>query len=111
MLATEYSDLPFKSIFHEVRWFKTSSSYHYVDGSVMLIDIREPDEIERAKVTFGAETILIKNDRVPFISSNMADANVYNYENDYVIENKGTLEEFRETIKKFAEERFNVKGE
>lgn len=111
VLATEYSDLPFKSIFHEVRWFKTSSSYHYVDGSVMLIDIREPDEIERAKVTFGAETILIKNDRVPFISSNMADANVYNYEYDYVIENNGTLEEFRETIKKFAEERFNVKGE
>ena len=70
---------------------------------VVLMDIREPEEIERAKKEFDAKTILILNDRVPHILSNMADANVFNYEYDFVIENNGTLEEFEEAVKSFAE--------
>ena len=98
-LLTDYNDLPFMDVTNRVVDFKYDEDY-----TVMLIDIREPKEIERAKDAYGAKTILIKNDRIPFISSNMADANVYNYTYDYVIENNGTLEEFREKVHEFAKE-------
>lgn len=68
----------------------------------MLIDIREPNEIQRAKEKFNAKTILIENNRVDVISSNFADANVFNYDYDYVLHNNGTLEEFRLLAKEFA---------
>lgn len=98
-LLTEYNDLPFSDIMLWVMRFRSSD---LID--VLLIDIREPEEIERAKKAFGAKTILIKNDRVPQLTSNMADAGVYNYDYDIIIENNGTLEEFREKVKQFAEE-------
>lgn len=97
LLTTAYSDLAFRDLKRIVEWFH-SNEY----DEVLIIDIREPEEIERAKVAFGAKTILIKNDRVAPITSNMADANVNNYNYDYVIENNGTLEELKETVKAFA---------
>lgn len=97
LLLTDYSDLPFEDVMKRVEEFKRDDQY-----GIMLIDIREPDEIERAKKAFDAETVLIASDRVPVIESNMADANVYNYEYDYIIENNGTLDEFRETTRIFA---------
>jgi dephospho-CoA kinase len=98
-LLTEYNDLPFTDVENRVNEFLYEEY-----ARVMLIDIREPKEIERAKVAYGAKTILIKNDRIPFISSNMADAGVYNYTYDYILENNGTLEDFRETVRAFAEQ-------
>ena len=98
---SEYNDLPFRRVRACVYKFECLGTFK---DHVLLIDIREPEEIERAKKTFGAKTILIKNDRVAPITSNMADANVLNYNYDFVIENNGTLEEFEETIKKWAEE-------
>lgn len=99
ILTTEYSDMPFRDMSHYVDTFRGMKLYN-----ALFIDIREPEEIERAKQAFGAKTILIKNDRVPHIYSNMADAGVFNYDYDIVIENNGTLEEFKETAKKFVEE-------
>lgn len=99
VLTSEYSDMPFKDISAFVNKFREMWLYQ-----VLLIDIREPAEIERAKQEFRAETILIKTDRVPPIRSNMADAGVFDYDYDIVIENNGTLDEFRETVKKFAED-------
>ena len=106
VLLTDYSDLPFEDVTRRVEEFRSDDSYR-----IMLIDIREPDEIERAKIAFDAETILIVNDRVPAIESNMADANVYNYEYDYVLENNGTLEEFKETTEFFANNYIFRRGE
>ena len=96
LLTTEYSNMPFEAIRNKVDEFM-SSKY-----SVMLIDIREPEEIEKAKITFNAKTILIENNQVKFISSNMADANVFNYTYDYTIKNNGTLDEFRNEVYKFV---------
>ena len=98
-LTTEYSDMPFKDMSDRVDIFKEFDKWF----EVMLIDIREPAEIERAKKAFGAKTILIKNDRVPKIESNMADAGVYDYEYDIVIENNGTMNDFRNTVRAFVE--------
>jgi hypothetical protein len=97
LLTSAYSDMPFKSIEFAIGGFIESKHYQ-----VMFIDIREPNEIERAKIEFGAKTILIKNDRVAPITSNMADANVNNYNYDIVIENNGTLADLRETVQKFV---------
>ena len=104
LLTTEYNDMPFEDLKRIVKIFLYNTPY-----PVLIIDIREPEEIERAKKEFGAETILIRNDRIKPITINMADANVENYIYDYVIENNGTLEEFRETVKQFVEENIKTK--
>lgn len=96
-LLTDYNDVPFKYIIRCVDEFNRD-----LVSQVLLIDIREPEEIERAKVAFNAKTVFIENNRVDKIVSNMADAGVYNYEYDYIVENNGTLDEFRENIKAFA---------
>lgn len=97
LLTTEYSDMAFNAIKEMVDDFLMDNLHQ-----VMLIDIREPEEIEKAKAAFGAKTILINNYRVKFIDSNMADANVYNYKYDFEISNNGTLDEFRNQIYEFA---------
>ena len=96
MLTSEYSNMPFEAVRQSVKEFRNNNIHE-----VMLIDIREPEEIEKAKQTFCARTILIKNDRVNFINSNTGDANVFNYTYDYVIENNGSLEEFKDNVFNF----------
>lgn len=96
-VTTEYNDLSFRYIKSMVIKFLNDS-----DCSVLLIDIREPEEIERAKKEFGAKTILIVNDNVEHITSNSSDAGVYDYGYDYIIENNCNLYDFRESVKTFV---------
>lgn len=106
LALTEYNDCSFKWMEEHYIWWKNYDTSAFEDTWVMvlLIDIREPEEIERARRAFHAKTILIKSDRVAPITSNMADARVLEYNYDYIIENNGTLEDFAETVKKWAEE-------
>ena len=97
-MLTQYDDIPFKDITAIVTDFKNNK----IETEVLLIDIREPEEIARAVETFGAETILIDNPNVVKIESNHADANVNNYEYDYIIENDGTLEQLDAMAKLFV---------
>jgi hypothetical protein len=97
VLLGEYGDLPFQILIKSVAQFYDS----YND--VLLIDIREPAEIERAKIAFNAKTIFIKNSRVPKITSNMADAGVENFDYDIIIENEGTIEEFCDNVIDFID--------
>lgn len=75
---------------------------------VLLIDIREPNEIEKAVKRYNARTILIDS-QFPLslenlANSNSSDHNVYSYkEYDYTIGNYGTLDEFKKKTKEFAE--------
>lgn len=102
ILTTEYSDMSFKDISEEVEKFMRGD-YDIYDKNVMLIDIREPKEIDRAVNAFGAETIFIDNYNVEAILSNTADANanIYTYDYDYFVLNDGTLDEFRNEVKEF----------
>jgi dephospho-CoA kinase len=100
VLTSEYSDLAFNYL---KSWVNQTQRDDYM-FRVLLIDIREPDEIERAKNEFGAKTILITNDRIEPILSNMADANVFEYTYDYTIDNSGSFEDFEANIRIFAEE-------
>lgn len=94
---TKYDDIPFKDITSIVTDFKNNK----IETEVLLIDIREPEEIARAVETFGAETILIRNHNVRKIESNHADRDVENYKYDYIIENDGTLEQLERVAKLF----------
>lgn len=99
-LLTKYDDIPFKDVASIVADFKNN----YIEVDVLLIDIREPDEIARAVETFGAETILVRNPNVTKIESNHADKNVENYNYDYIIENDGTIEQLDKVAKIFVKE-------
>ena len=98
-LSTDYNDAPFKDVLSLVTDFKNSKDFDECD--VLIIDMRDPKDIARAVETFGAETILIRNPNVRKIESNHADANVENYEYDYIIENDGTLEQIERVAKLF----------
>jgi hypothetical protein len=98
-LCGEYNDSPFTYLIRCVVLFKNHDA-----KKLMFVHIREPEEIKRFAERFGAKTILVKNDKVKNITSNMADANVYNYEYDYIIENNGTLIDLKEKAKHFVEE-------
>lgn len=95
---TKYDNIPFKDISSVVSDFKKN----LIDTDVLLIDIREPEEIARAVEAFGAETILIRNPNAQKIESNHADRDVENYEYDYIIENDGTLEQLEKVAKFFV---------
>lgn len=95
---TKYDDIPFKDITSIVTDFKNNK----IEAEVLLIDIREPEEIARAVKTFGAETILVRNPNAIKIESNHADRDVENYEYDYIIENNGTLEQLERVAKLFV---------
>ena len=97
-MLTKYDDIPFKDIASIVTDFKNND----IETEVLLIDIREPEEIDRAVKTFGAKAILIDNPNVERIESNHADANVKNYEYDYIIENDGNLEQLDKVAKLFC---------
>ena len=97
-LLTQYDDIPFKDITSIVTDFKNNR----IDSEILLIDIREPEDIARVVKEFGAETILIRNPNVRKIVSNHADRDVENYEYDYIIENDGTLEQLERVAKLFV---------
>lgn len=95
-ITTEFNDMSYDDVAEKVAYFLKTDFF-----DVMLIDIREPEEIERAIEGYGAEAIYINNVNVPMVTSNESDANVDNFVYDYIIANDGTLDEFAETVKDF----------
>lgn len=98
LLTTEYNDMPFQCMKKRVNKFYEDSI-----AVILFLHIREPEEIERAVKEFDAKTILIKRDNIKHIKSNMADENVFNYNYDIIIENNGTLDDFKEAANSFTE--------
>lgn len=96
LLCTEYNNMPFKSMQEKVEEFENDNA------EFLFLHIREPEEIEKAKKAFNAETILIIRDNIKQITSNMADKNVRDYDYDIVIYNNGTLEELNNRAIKFC---------
>lgn len=90
LLCTDYNDLPLNSMKNKFKEFLNNGS------NFLFLHIREPEEIEKAKKVFDAKTILVKRDSIKHITSNMADANVLNYDYDIVIKNDEGIEELRD---------------
>lgn len=98
LLCSEYNDMPFISMLEKVKLFKSSNS------DILFLHIREPKEIERARVEFGAKTLLIKRKSVKHIVSNEADRDVFNYTYEIEIDNDGDIEDLCRIAKNFADD-------
>ncbi len=98
LLCTDYNNMPFNSMTEKVEEFAAS------DSQMLFLHIREPEEIEKAKIAFNARTVLIKRDAVKHITSNMADGNVFNYQYDIVVDNDSDLEGFCKKAIQFVED-------
>lgn len=99
LLAEKHFNHSIKYVLSEKSWFD------YLDVlKVMFIHCREPENIDAIKLKIDCETICIKNDNVKQVTSNMADANVHNYNYDYYIHNNGTLDDLEKMAKSFLEE-------
>ena len=105
-LSDNYNDAPFRDVASIVSDFQNN----YIEADVLVVDMRDPKDIARAVETFGAETILIRNPNVEKIESNHADANVENYEYDYIIKNNGSLEQLDWVAKEFVDNIINGMG-
>lgn len=101
LALSEYDDSPYERVKRKALYFLDDD--RFING-VLFIDIREPEEIERAKKEFDAQTILITSDRIEQVVSNMADARVYDYEYDIIIDNSGTLEDLFDAAIEFSKE-------
>lgn len=99
-LTDDYCDLSFQDISDAINDFMCDGN----DALMLFIHIREPENIKRVVNKFGAKTVLIKNDHKELITSNESDANIFNYDYDYVIYNNEGLEELRNSVKKFVKE-------
>lgn len=104
-ITTEFNDMSYDDVAEKVAYFLKTDFF-----DVMLIDIREPEEIERAIEGFGAEAIFIENKNVPAVTTNLSDRNadVEFFEYDHIVLNNGTLEDFEKTVKRFYE--FIIRG-
>ena len=87
VLTSEYNDMPFRSMSEVVDTFRTS------EHEILFLHIREPENIARAVMAFGAKSLLVKRSGLENITSNYSDANVDNYDYDFVVENNGGLNE------------------
>ena len=91
LLSTGYNNFPYEYLKENIDKFMQDKS-----SNVLFMHIREPEEIDRIKKEFGCITVLVQNINVDNIDSNMADANVHNYEYDYVINNDYDLNRLKE---------------
>jgi hypothetical protein len=97
-LSTDYNNNPYEYIKRTIEYFRRDDTPY----GLMFIHVREPNEIHKIKTELNCETILVRNKNVRPITSNTADANVENYEYDYVINNDGTLDDLKETARRFV---------
>ena len=96
-LLDSYNDCSFNYISYLINAPTYFNGERTMPTPYIFVDAREPDDIDRLKENFNCTTILIK--RGPAIEfNNDADDNVFNYQYDIVIENNGTLEEFKESV-------------
>lgn len=97
-LSTEYNDMPFKTMVATINTFKQHTEYE-----VLYLHVREIPELKRLVDYYRAKTLLVKSNRISPIKSNWADANVNNYEYDYIVYNNGTLEDLEKQALEFIE--------
>lgn len=102
-ITTEYNDMSYDDVAEKVAYFLKTDFF-----DVMIIDIREPEEIERAIEGFGAESIFIESKHAQTVTTNSSDKNVELFEYDHIVKNNGSILDFQLTIKDFYEK--NIRG-
>ena len=94
------SDKLFDGVFKNAEIMVQRWNEEHAEGAI-FIHSREPENIERYKNKFRAQTIFVQRDvsRKPY--NNLSDSGVEEYVYDIVIENNGTLTELREKAEEF----------
>lgn len=106
-LLTAYDNIPFKKTIENVRFWIEPEDKHLVDAlddyeyTLVFIDVREPEEIDKYKKEFNAKTILIRNPFAEARATNESDVDVLNYDYDYVIWNDSTLYTLKKKARDF----------
>ena len=103
-MSTKLFDHPYKYVSKCIEDFKKSND------EILFIHSREPEEIDRFVKDFNCITLLVKNPNIKQIKSNHADANVDDYNYDFIIENDGSLDDLRIKAKEFIS-KLEVKNE
>ena len=111
-LLTQWGDVPFEDVKRRATLFNANAiSYDFsTDEVIVFVHCREPQEIAKFVREMNAITLLIRREAIENNKqSNHADAEVFNYNYDYIVENNGTLEELEESAVTFLREVFQGK--
>ena len=93
-LLTKYDDVPFKETVKQIHYWTEPTAHitqNYIfnyEYTLVFIDVREPEEIDKYKKEFNAKTILIRNPEAEAKAFNESDMDVLNYNYDYIIWNR-----------------------
>lgn len=95
---SEYNNLPFKQMAHEIKIFKD-----FREEQILFIHVREPEEIKKLVSEYPEiKTLLIIRGQNPYKEfGNMADDNALNYNYDFVFKNNGKLENLERDFLEF----------
>lgn len=100
ILSANYNDHPYQMLVATINEFYDVADEHMF----LFLHVREPEEIIRLKEEFPEIiTVLIKNKNVEEIATNMADANVDDYNYNIVIHNDDGLLELNQKAQNFTE--------
>ena len=111
-LLTKWDDVPFKRVKRVAENYNSEAiSYDFdTDEVLVFVHCREPEEIAKFVREMNAITLLIRREAIESNEqSNHSDAEVFNYNYDYVVENNGTLEELEESAVAFLHKIFQGK--
>ena len=109
-IFTEYNNMPMNDILLYLDGWEADLAYYGVgyQPHVLFVDDREPEHIDKLKKRLNAITVLIRRPGDTLIeTSNHADANVFDYEYDYVIDNNGDIKDLREKSLQFLNSIFS----
>ena len=100
-ILTEWNDSPMQEIVNQIEDIRV----HEGDDSIVFIDMREPDDIDRfiANSKDEVSTVLVRRiEKEGTNYGNRADDNVFNYNYDIVIENNKDLLDLRSAAVTFS---------
>ena len=98
-LLVEYDNIPFKEMIDQYENYDS-----FMNGFILFIHCREPDEIQQFVDHFEDCTTLLMKRKGLTVPKNKSDMNVNNFKYDYVINNDGTLKDLEVTAKQFIKE-------
>ena len=105
ILTSEYNDFSFNNTLNIIKEFASSSDKE----KYLFIHMREAKDIERTKraaniIGLKVVTLLLTNKNVKHNTSNVADANVFDYSYDYHVKNDGTIDDLKNIVDEFYQE-------
>mgnify|MGYP003291549917 CR=1 FL=1 len=112
-LLTEWNDSPFEEIIgliEDCDYLNTKKEPRDRKDYILMIDMRQPEDIERLKMycfrnSIPFNSVLVRRHDVEGESyGNRADDGVFDYIYDIIVENNGTYDELMETAKTFYKE-------